>query len=211
MVVSQNQSLLNSLQAFLNQNMGIVFLAWLLFFVLKSLKMISGLLYIQRIRNYKIHAVTEELKHRIEHFSSQIGITRVVRLVQSELAKVPVAMGWLKPMILLPLGITFQLTPEQLDGILWHELAHIRRRDYLVNILQGLVETVFFFNPGLLWLSSLIRTEREACCDDMVLSRMNRKANYLEALLSFGYGEFDQARFAMSIGSGNQLRDRLKE
>ncbi len=205
-----SQSLLDRSKEFLNQNMSIIFMVWLLFFLLKSLKMVSGLLYIQRIRNYKTHTVTEELKQRIEHLSSQIGIRRVVRLVQSELVKVPVAVGWLKPMILLPLGIAFQLTPEQLDGILWHELAHIHRRDYMVNILQGVAETVFFFNPGLLWLSSLIRTEREACCDDMVLSRMNRKANYLEALLSFGYGEFSQARYAMSIGSGNQLRDRLK-
>ena len=201
---------INDAVGFLNQNMNIIFLVWALFFILKSLKMVSGLLYIQRIRNYKVHEVTEELKHRIEHFSSQIGIRRAVCLVQSELVKVPVAIGWLKPMILLPVGIAFQLTPEQLDGILWHELAHICRRDYLVNILQGLVETVFFFNPGLLWLSSLIRTEREACCDDMVLSRMNSKANYLEALLSFSYGEFKQAGFAMSLGSGNQLRDRLK-
>jgi len=206
----QKETLLSTAQAFLNQNTSVIFMVWLLFFVLKSLKMVSGLLYIQRIRNYKTSNVTEELKHKLSLFSSQIGIGRAVRLVQSELVKVPVAVGWLKPMILLPVGIAFQLTPEQLDGILWHELAHIRRRDYLVNILQGLVETVFFFNPGLLWLSSLIRTEREACCDDMVLSRMNRKANYLEALLSFGYGEFSQARYAMSIGSGNQLRDRLR-
>ena len=209
-VIAQNQTFFDNVKAFLNQNVNIIFLVWLLFFVLKSLKMVSGLLYIQRIRHYKTSAVTEELKQRIEYLSSQIGIGRSVRLVQSGLVKVPVAVGWLKPMILLPVGIAFQLTPEQLDGILWHELAHIRRRDYLVNILQGVVETVFFFNPGLLWLSSLIRTEREACCDDMVLSRMNRKANYLEALLSFGYGEFSQARYAMSIGSGNQLRDRLK-
>ncbi len=207
---AQNQNIIDRSREFLNQNMSIIFLVWLLFFVLKSLKMVSGLLYIQRIRNYKIHPVSEELKHKIELFSSQVGIRRAVRLVQSELVKVPVAVGWLKPVILLPLGIALQLTPEQLDGILWHELAHIHRRDYLVNILQGLVETVFFFNPGLLWLSSLIRTEREACCDDMVLSRMSRKANYLEALLSFGYGEFKQAGLAMSIGSGNQLRDRLK-
>jgi len=210
MITPRNQTFLFSAQSFLNQNANIIVLVWLLFFALKSLKMISGLLYIQRIKNYKTHPVTKELKHRIELLTSQIGIRRAVRLVQSELVKVPVAVGWLKPMILLPVGIAFQLTPEQLDGILWHELAHIRRRDYLVNILQGVVETVFFFNPGLLWLSSLIRTEREACCDDMVLSRMNRKANYLEALLSFGYGEFSQARYAMSIGSGNQLRDRLK-
>jgi hypothetical protein len=178
--------------------------------MLKSLKMFSGLIYIQRIRNYKTQAVSEELKHKIELFSNQIGIRRAVRLVQSELVKVPVAIGWLKPMILLPVGIALQLTPEQLDGILWHELAHIRRRDYLVNILQGIVETVFFFNPGLLWLSSLIRTEREACCDDMVLNRMDQKVNYLEALLSFGYGEFKKTGLAMGIGSGNQLRDRLK-
>ncbi len=210
MAAAQSQNIIDRSREFLNQNMNIIFLVWLLFFVLKSLKMVSGLVYIQRIRNHKIHAVTEELKHKIEQLSSQIGIRQTVRLVQSELVKVPVAVGWLKPMILLPLGIAMQLTPEQLDGILWHELAHICRRDYLVNILQGLVETVFFFNPGLLWLSSLIRAEREACCDDIVLSRMNRKANYLEALLSFGYGEFKQAGLAMSIGSGNQLRDRLK-
>jgi bla regulator protein BlaR1 len=195
---------------FLDSYINIIFIVWLLFFIMKSLKMMSGLLYIQRIRTYKVHAVAEEFKLKIELFSSQIGIRQTIRLVQSELVKVPVAVGWLKPVILLPIGIILQLTPEQLDSILWHELAHIRRRDYLVNILQGLVETVFFFNPGLLWLSSLIRAEREACCDDLVLSQMNKKANYLEALLSFGFGEYKQARLAMGIGSGNQLRDRLK-
>ena len=206
----QNQSIIDRTSELLNQNMSIIFMVWLLFLVLKSLKMVSGLLYIQRIRNYKTHPVTEELKHRIEFFSRQIGIRRAVSLVQSELVKVPVAVGWLKPMILLPVGIIFQLTPEQLDGILWHELAHIRRRDYLVNILQGLVETVFFFNPGLLWLSSLIRAEREACCDDMVLSRMSCKSNYMEALLAFGYGDFKPVGWAMGAGSGSQLRDRLR-
>ncbi len=194
----------------LNQNANIIFMVWLLFFTLKSLKMISGLLYIQRIRNYKVHEVADEFKHRIELFAGQIGIRQTVRLVQSELVKVPVAVGWLKPVILLPMGILLQLSPEQLNSILWHELAHIRRRDYMVNILQGLVETIFFFNPGLLWLSSLIRAEREACCDDIVLSRTNRRANYLEALLAFNQNDFKQVRLAMSIGSGNQLRDRLK-
>ncbi|HTD42386.1 MAG TPA: M56 family metallopeptidase [Mucilaginibacter sp.] len=203
-------SLIGRTVMFLNEYSNIIFMVWLLFFVLKSLKMAGGLLYIQRIRNYRVHEVSEEFKHKIEMFAGQIGIRQVVRLVQSELVKVPVAVGWLKPMILLPMGIILQLSPEQLESILWHELAHIRRRDYLVNILQGIVETMFFFNPGLLWLSSLIRAEREACCDDIVLSRMNRKANYLEALLSFGYEDNSKVSFAMSIGSGNQLRDRLK-
>jgi len=201
---------INNAVSFLDQNMNIIFLVWTLFFVLKSLKMVSGLLYIQRIRNYKVHEVAEEFKHKIELFSRQIGIRQTVRLVQSELVKVPVAVGWLKPVILLPVGVILQLSTEQLESILWHELAHICRRDYLVNILQGLVETVFFFNPSLLWLSSLIRAEREACCDDIVLSRTNHKANYLEALLSFGYENNSRTILAMSIGGGNQLRDRLK-
>ena len=194
----------------LNAYANIIFMAWLLLFALKSLKMAAGLLYIQRVRNYRIHEVSEEFKHKIEMFAAQIGIRRTVRLVQSALVKVPVAVGWLKPMILLPAGILLQLSPAQLESILWHELAHIRRRDYLVNILQGILETVFFFNPGLLWLSSLIRAERESCCDDIVLSRTAHKANYLEALLSFGYQDHNGTTFAMSIGSGNQLRDRLK-
>lgn len=205
-----HSNLFENIIAFLNRYTDVIFIAWLLFFVLKSLKMVGGLLYIQRIRNYKTQEVAEEFKHKIELFSRQIGIGRAVRLVQSELVKVPVAVGWLKPMILLPVGIIFQLSIEQLESILWHELAHIRRRDYLVNMLQGLVETVFFFNPGLLWLSALIRAEREACCDDMVLSRMDRKANYLEALLAFGFEDNSKASLAMGIGSGNQLRDRVK-
>ena len=203
-------SLVSRIVMILNEYSNIIFMVWLLLFVLKSMKMAGGLLYIQRIRNYRVHEVSEEFKQKIELFAGQIGIRQAVRLLQSELVKVPVAVGWLKPMILLPMGILLQLSPEQLESILWHELAHIRRRDYLVNILQGIVETIFFFNPGLLWLSSLIRAEREACCDDIVLSRTNRKANYLEALLSFGYEDNSRTTLAMSIGSGNQLRDRLK-
>ncbi|MBS1523557.1 MAG: M56 family metallopeptidase [Bacteroidetes bacterium] len=203
-------SLVSRIVMVLNEYSNIIFMIWLLLFVLKSMKMAGGLLYIQRIRNYRVHEVSEDFKHKIELFAGQIGIREAVRLVQSELVKVPVAVGWLKPMILLPMGILLQLSPEQLESILWHELAHIRRRDYLVNILQGIIETAFFFNPGLLWLSSLIRAEREACCDDIVLSRTNRKANYLEALLSFGYEDNSRTKLAMSIGGGNQLRDRLK-
>jgi len=196
--------------AFLNRNMDIIFLVWLLFFVMKSLKMLGGLLYIRRLRNHKVHEVAPVFKHTIEIFSKRMGIRRAVLLLQSELVKVPVAVGWLKPVILLPMGIVLHLPAEQLESILWHELAHIRRQDYLVNILQGMLETVFFFNPGLMRLSSLIRAEREACCDDMVISRTQQKASYLEALLAFGCGGFNQAGLAMSIGSGNQLRDRMK-
>jgi bla regulator protein BlaR1 len=204
------QGIVSQAVEFLDRNMNIIFLTWLFIFILKSLKLMTGLIYIQQLRSYKTRDVAEELKHKIEMFGNQIGIRQTVRLVQSELIKVPVVVGWLKPVILLPMGIILQLRADQLESILWHELAHIRRRDYLVNILQGLVEIVFFFNPGLHWLSSLIRAEREACCDDIVLSYTNSKVNYLEALLVFSYDEKRSVPLAMNLGSGNQLRDRLR-
>lgn len=209
-VAKPQQGIADEAVNFLNGYSGLIFTAWLLLFTFKSLKMAGGLLYIRRIRGYKVHEVPKEFNQKIKSFAGQLGIRRRVRLMQSELVKVPVAVGWLKPMVLLPVGIMLQLSPGQLDSILWHELAHIRRRDYLVNILQGVLETFFFFNPGLLWLSSLLRAEREACCDDMVLQRTSRKANYLEALLACGMEGNNRLSLAMGIGSGNQLRDRLK-
>src|SRR6202012_2141834 len=109
-----------------------------------------------------------------------------------------------------PVGMLCQLSAGQVESILLHELAHIRRQDFLVNIMQGIVEAVFFFNPALLWLSALIREEREACCDDMVLAHISRKSDYLEALLAMG-SNTGKVNLAMSLASGkNQLKNRLK-
>jgi bla regulator protein BlaR1 len=77
--------------------------------------------------------------------------------------------GNLKPVILMPIGLLTALTTEEVEAILMHELAHIKRRDYLVNLLQSLMEIVFFFNPAVLWISQLIKAERENCCDDLAL------------------------------------------
>ena len=110
-------SLISRIVVLLNEYSNIIFLAWLLLFMLKSLQMAGGLLYIRRIRNYKVHEVSGDFKHKIETFAGQIGIRQTVRLVQSELVKVPVAVGWLKPMILLPMGIILQLSTEQLESI----------------------------------------------------------------------------------------------
>jgi beta-lactamase regulating signal transducer with metallopeptidase domain len=87
--------------------------------------------------------------------------------------------------ILVPLGLLTQLPAEQVEAILLHELAHIRRHDYLVNLLQNLIETLFFFNPALLWLSSLIRDEREHCCDDIAIDHLKNRRQYVESLIGF--------------------------
>jgi len=204
-------NIINRLVVFLNQQIGWIFLVWLICFAIKSVKMVGGLFYIHRIRTQKVHLIDEEWKDKVLAFSKKLGISQKVTLLQSERVKVPVTIGVLKPVILLPLGLLLQLPAGQIDTILWHELAHIHRRDYLINILQEIVEVVFFFNPALLWLSALIREEREACCDDLVLANVSQKGNYLQALLNFHEYADISVKQAMALGLGrNQLKNRLK-
>jgi bla regulator protein BlaR1 len=204
-------SFINKTITFLNQESGWIFCMWLICFAVKSIKMAGGLFYVHHIRYRRVHLIDEEWEHKVLSFSKKLGIHQRVVLLQSELIKVPVTVGFLKPVILLPVGLVLQLPPGQVDTILWHELAHIVRRDYLVNILQSIVETVFFFNPALLWLSALIREEREACCDDMVLANVTQKGSYLQALLSFHEYADSSMGHAMALGLGrNQLKNRFK-
>ena len=105
------------------------------------------------------------------------------------------AIGFFKPLILVPMGLLTHLPADQLHAILLHELGHIRRQDYLVNLLQRFAETVFFFNPAVLWLFALLRRERECCCDDLVLLHTGNRKSYLDALV--GFQEYRSAALAL--------------
>ena len=163
---------------------GPVVVIWLSLFSLQMIRLLRELARLRSVRREAIPAATDWTQ-KVLHFGRALGISRPVRLLESALVQVPVTIGHLKPVILLPLGLLTRLSPEQVEAILWHELAHVRRWDYLVNILQSVVEALFFFNPALRWISALIREERENCCDDLALSRVPQKRNYLEALLAF--------------------------
>jgi bla regulator protein BlaR1 len=196
---NKETSLIDILTAGLNKYAALVVLVWAIFFVAKCMKLFTGLIYIHRIRNYKTFAPGKYWDNQLIALCATIGIQKPVRLLQSGAVTVPVAIGIFKPLILLPLGLLSQLPPDQVETILLHELAHIRRKDYLVNILQSCAETIFFFNPALLWISSLIREEREACCDDIVMAKATHKNSYLNALVSFQ--EFSHPSNAMALGA----------
>jgi bla regulator protein blaR1 len=162
-----------------------LFFAWLICLLIKGTRLIGGLFAIQRISSKGRNDMPAEWHEKVLAYSKKLGITRNVRLLQSGRINVPATVGYLKPVILLPLDFLLQLAPGQAESILWHELAHIARRDYLAGLLQEIIEALFFFNPALLWLSELIREEREKCCDDLVLTHTASKGAYLEALLAF--------------------------
>jgi bla regulator protein blaR1 len=170
---------------FLSENSPIIIAIWAIILCVKIAIMLFVLGYTRYITRRKSQEAPPHWKMRMIALCHNLHINKPVTLLESAILKLPVVFGELKPIILVPLGLLSQLSPEQVEAILIHELAHIRRHDFLVNLLQNIVETVFFFNPALLWLSSLIRDERENCCDDMVIAHTRNKKQYVESLISF--------------------------
>ena len=108
-------------------------------------------------------------------------LSRPVTLLESCLAEVPVVIGYVRPVILMPVGLLAGLPAGQIESILLHELAHIRRHDYLVNLLQIVVEGLVFYHPAVWWISGVIRAERENCCDDLVVATQGDAFAYAAA------------------------------
>ncbi len=128
---------------------------------------------------------------------------------ESALTAVPTLVGWLAPVILLPASAISGLTAEQLEAILAHELAHVRRHDYLVNLLQTLVETLLFYHPAVWWLSRKIRQERELCCDDIAVELCGDRIAYARALATLEERRMDQPSWVMAA-SGGVLANRIR-
>ncbi len=125
--------------------------------------------------------------------------------MESSAINVPAIIGMLKPVILVPMGVLASMPADQLEAVLLHELAHIRRKDYLVNLIQVMAEAVFFFSPGLRWLSVQLRIEREYCCDDIALAHVDR-LTLVQALVSFQEHFLYRPAFPLAFTG---LRDRL--
>lgn len=195
---------------FFSSNAKLIVTVWFLVFVLKSVLAASGLLYLRKVAQ---QVSTPEMKWivRFYELAERMRIGQEVELRESVQVAVPMVIGFLKPVVLVPLGMLANLPAAQVEAILLHELAHIRRRDYLINLVQIFCENVFFFNPAVWWISRLIREEREHCCDDLAISVMQNKTSFIHALVSFQ--EYNQSRPAFEIAFSkkrNHLLDRIK-
>ena len=159
-----------------------VVFAWLACVLLLGVRLTGSLLYVQQLRTSRTRLLAPEWQTKINRLARQLAVSRPVRLLESARVNVPVTIGCLKPIILLPAGLASGLSPEHLEAILVHELAHIARRDYLVNLFQSVLEILFFFHPAVWWVSAHVRREREYCCDDVAIRAGQDPLCYLEAL-----------------------------
>lgn len=143
-------------------------LAWLAVALFMSLRLLGGLILTHRLR--RGGTPIPALEGRLRELAERLGISRRVRLFASTRVDVPTALGWLRPVVLLPASALTGLTAAQLELILAHELAHIRRHDYLVSLLQGVGEALLFYHPLTWWVSRTLRVEREHACDNLALA-----------------------------------------
>ncbi len=179
--------------------------------ILQLILFVTSFFKIQWYKNRRYLHHNELWQMKLEALMKNLGITRKVKLFFSERVSGPFTIGWLKPVVFFPVAALTSLSPEQIEAILVHELAHIKRNDYLWNLLQRVMEMFMFFNPVTWVLASEIKKEREYCCDDVVLKQNQVTVSYARALFLLerertGYNLLMQA----SGGQKNSLLERIK-
>lgn len=190
----------------------IIATAYILGIFLMLLRLALGISKVYRLRHSQLVAAPAEWIDHTNRWLKLTGITRPVQIFLSDKVTVPMVAGTLKPFILFPFAAANHLSIRQFEAILLHELAHIKRNDYLLNILQTIAETLLFFNPFIWIISAAIRREREHCCDDLVLSHTTQPIVYAKALAALEANRFFTGRLAMNVTGNNkqQLLHRIK-
>jgi TonB family protein len=166
----------------LDQALPWVLLAWFAGVIFFAVRLNVGLLVARRMRSVATTAPPAELQQVFEAMRRRLGIARAARLMHSALVEVPTVIGWLRPVVLIPASCLTGLSTMQIEAVLAHELAHIRRHDYLVSVLQSVIETVLFYHPAVWWVSKQVRRERECCCDELAVAVGGDRLAYARAL-----------------------------
>ncbi|HEX8494445.1 MAG TPA: M56 family metallopeptidase [Pyrinomonadaceae bacterium] len=183
---------------------------WLMGALFLSLRFIGGWVVAQRLKRRQTHRLSRRWQDAATRLSQRLRLSKPVRLCESSLVEVPTVIGWLRPVVLVPASLLIGLPAQQVEALLAHELAHIRRHDYLFNLLQTIVETLLFYHPAVWWVSRQVRVEREHCCDDLAVQACGDVLVYARALT-----ELEQMRVRASgqlalAANGGSLLERIR-
>ena len=187
--------------------MGGLVVLWLAGVAALSLRALGGWTIAQSLERRGTLAVPADLLQRCHELQRRLAVAWPVRFVLSRRIDVPVVIGWLRPVILIPVSALAGLAPHQLDALILHELAHIRRFDTVINIALVAAETILFYHPAVWWVSRHVRLEREHCCDDFAVSACGDAAIYVEALTSLE--TWKTADSLALAANGGRLKDRV--
>jgi len=192
--------------------MPLLVLLWVMGLMIFSIRFLGGLAYTQRLKHHKTYAVSKEWDLKLKQMVDKMKVSRPVSMLESALIKMPMVIGYFKPVILMPLGALSNIPADQLEAIISHELAHVLRKDYVINIIQSVIEVFFFFHPAVWWISKNIRIEREYNCDDLTIKFYDDPLIYVKALANIKEMETNNeyTRFVTAFSNGkDQLLERI--
>ena len=187
----------------------VVVLAWIAGVGVLLLRLLGGWWHIHRLHRVARAAAPSVWTGAAARIAARLGLSHQVHVVDSSLVDTPAVIGWVRPIVLLPIAAMAGLSPSQIEAILAHEIAHIRRHDFLVNLLQTFAETILFYHPAVWWLSARIRAEREHCCDQVALSVCGDPVSYAEALVELESWRTGHSPLALAA-TGGKLMTRVR-
>jgi beta-lactamase regulating signal transducer with metallopeptidase domain len=174
---------------------------WLAGVMVLSVRLVGGWMLTRRLVARTRSLAAPEIRALARRVADRLALSRVVDVLESPTVSVPMMIGWIAPVVILPAAAMAALTPTQIEALLAHELAHVRRHDYLVNLLQSVVETLLFYHPAVWWVSRDVREAREHCCDDLAVAVCDRVV-YASALADLAAMSV-APRFALAATDGS--------
>lgn len=200
---SSNANALNvsSIAAFIDKYLMAIVNAWIIGSLLFFLKFSAAYIYLKKLVK-KATSVDKPILKQLKRIKSKFNIHRNINIKESIAISTPMVIGYIKPVVLFPLGMINSLTTDEVNAILAHELAHIKRHDYLINLFQMILEVVFYYNPGIWYISSKVRMERENCCDDMAVSYTKNQITYARTLVKLQEMKMKNIEPAMAFAGG---------
>jgi len=193
----------------LSRAFPVIVITWLAGVAILLVRLATGWWHVRRLQRVALTAPASRWQAAADRLARRLGIRRRVCVTDADTIETPTVIGWWRPVIVLPLSALSGLTPSQTDAILVHELAHIRRHDYLVNLLQHVTETVLFYHPAVWWLSRRMRVEREQCCDAIVVQLCADPLDYATALTRLEEARQPDTRLAVAA-TGGTLIERVR-
>jgi len=200
-----------SLKTFLIQNQSSIAALWLCGTLLLLARFMTGILKIAALKSSAKPSTDKRLSYITNTIAAKLNINKLVEIKESTLVHTPMVLGHIKPIILFPVSVSTQLSMNEIEAILAHELAHVMRNDFIVNLLQSITEVVLYFHPCIWWLSSIVRNERENCCDDIALHFIEDKFSYAKSLVKLQELQIQTIpNFAMAFSKSNHhLKNRI--
>ena len=196
-------SILQSVQNYLDQHINLIVWCWWVGLLCFAIRFFGGILYLEYLKRVQIRFLPKLWQEKVGAIAHRLATKKSIRLASSPFVDIPLVIGFLKPIILLPVGMINALSSEEVEAILAHEIAHITRNDYLLNLIQSFIEVLMYFNPIVWWFSAWIKEEREFCCDDLAVKITGSSILYAKALVTlqekqkikYGYSQLAMGLF----------------